>query len=64
MPGLLQTETYFHSSTVIPVMLRKTKRMLTKTEKQGEIPHLYRSQCSKSMGKSHTGAPKPLKSES
>jgi len=32
IPGLLQTETFFHSSTIIPVVLRKTKRMLTKTE--------------------------------
>lgn len=32
MPGLLQTETFFHNSTIIPEVLRKTKRMLTKTE--------------------------------
>jgi hypothetical protein len=35
MPGLLQRETFFNSSTVTPVVLRKTKRMLKKTEKQG-----------------------------
>jgi len=37
IPGLLQTETFFHSSTIIPVVPRKTKRMLTKTENRGKF---------------------------
>jgi hypothetical protein len=53
IPGLLQKETFFHSSTIMPEVLRN----VNKDRKQGELPHLYRSKCSKSMGKSHIGAP-------
>jgi hypothetical protein len=37
MPGRLQIETFFHSSIIIPAVLRNTKRMLTKTKIKGKF---------------------------